>query len=102
MVTPTGTDIEHTNLATKAIARAHHTTDFLQSTFANSVLDKQEIYPVTVVQIADAQRQSKAYKPYFAKNMDGKIKLDSKISLKKIDDEYVLVYEDRRLVIPTK
>ena len=33
---------------------------------------------------------------------DNKIKLDSKISLKRIDDEDVLVHKDKRLVLPTK
>ena len=75
----------------------------IQSAFANSVQDESEIYPVTVLKIAQAQRKDKAYKAYFKRVTDAdKDSLDSRFTVKVIDDEQVLVFEDKRLVIPSK
>jgi hypothetical protein len=69
--------------------------------FANhSTKDEDEIYPVTVSEIAGAQQIHRLYKKYY-KNKPFKGK-DPSISLKVISDTKVLVYKDKRLVIPTE
>ena len=62
--------------------------------FANNLSD-DEIYPLTVAEIADAQRSDPEWKKFF-KYKDPKGKINKVI----IDETEVLVYEDSRLVIP--
>ena len=59
---------------------------------------KKRSNPPTVAEIASEQRNSKLYKKYF-KDKPFKNR-DKKISLKVIDDEDILVYENNRMVIP--
>jgi len=70
--------------------------------FANTSAEKEdEIYPVTVKEVAEAQRAHKHYAKYFKDaNKTFKDK-DSHISIRLISDELVLVYKEKRLVIPT-
>ena len=73
--------------------------EHLKYLFANtSTKDKDEIYPVTVSEIAATQQRHKLYKKYLTnKTFKGK---DPLISLKVISDTKVLVYKDKRLIIP--
>ena len=62
---------------------------------------EDEVYPVTVKEIAEAQRAHKHYAKYF-KDTNKTVKdKDSHISIRTISDELVLVYKGNRLVIPT-
>ena len=63
--------------------------------------EEEEIYPPTIAQIAEEQRRSRAYKPYFKSKKPKKTKLDWQISLKFIDDTEILVRDNERLVIPS-
>ena len=63
--------------------------------------EEEEIYPPTIAQIAEEQRRSRAYKPYFKSKIPRKVKLDRRISLKVIDDTEILVRDNERLVIPS-
>lgn len=73
---------------------------FVQSVFDTTNMDDDNIYPVTVTEIASSQRLHKSTMKYLApKDTD---KLDRKFSVKLIDDEQVVVYKDTRLVIPDK
>ena len=63
--------------------------------------EEEEIYPPTISQIAEEQRRSRAYKPYFKSKKPKKVKLDRQISLKVIDDTEILVRDNERLVIPS-
>ena len=63
--------------------------------------EEEEIYPPTIAQIAEEQRRSRAYKPYFKSKKPKKTKLDRRISLKVIDDTEILVRDNERLVIPS-
>ena len=75
----------------------HH----LKYLFANtSTKDEDEIYPVTVSEIAAGQQKHRLYKNNF-KGKPFKDR-DPLISLKVISDTKVLVYKDKCLVIPTK
>ena len=47
--------------------------------------EEEEIYPPTIAQIAEEQRRSRAYKPYFKSKKPKKTKLDRQIFLKVID-----------------
>ena len=65
--------------------------------------EEEEIYPPTIAEIAQEQRRSRAYKPYFKSKKSSKskkTKLDRRISLKVIDDTEILVRDNERLVIP--
>ena len=75
--------------------------EHLKYLFANiSTKDEDEIYPVTMSEIATTQQRHKLYKKYFTnKTFKGK---DPLISCKVISDTKVLVYKDKRLIIPTK
>ena len=73
----------------------------LKYLFVNaSAKDKDEIYPVMVSEIAAAQQKHRLYKKYL-KDKPFKDK-DPLISLKVISETKVLVYTDKRLVIPPK
>ena len=65
-----------------------------------STKDEDEIYPVTVSEIAAAQQKHRLYNKYF-KGKPFKDR-DPLISLKVISDTRVLVYKDKHLVIPTE
>ena len=70
----------------------------LLNVFANNSEKEEDIYPPTIVEIASEQRRHKTTKRYFeAKTFKNR---DKKISLKIIDEIEILVYEDKRLVIP--
>ena len=76
----------------------NETQDQLLNVFANTSEKEEDIYPPTIVEIASEQRRHKTTKRYFeAKPFKNR---DKKISLKLIDDTELLVYEDKRLVIP--
>ena len=62
--------------------------------------DEDEIYPPTIAEIARSQRKSRVHKHYFRSVRDPKLKLDKNIKLKVYDETDVLVYENKRLVIP--
>ena len=62
--------------------------------FANNLSD-DEIYPLTVAEIADAQRSDPSWKIFFNKK-DPKGRIHKVI----IDETEVLVYKDSRLVVP--
>jgi hypothetical protein len=66
--------------------------------FSNTTGEEEEIYPVTVQEIATAQRKDETLKSIFKR----KAKAPSKISLKVIDDVEILVYNENKLVIPSK
>jgi hypothetical protein len=70
--------------------------------FAQNGNEADEIYPVTVSEIVDAQKADRIYKRYL-KATDSKTKTEmskASISVKVIDDLDVLVYRDSRLLIP--
>ena len=69
----------------------------MQDVFANTGED-EEVYPVTITEIADAQRADNSLKRYFKRN--AKRDPNDNITLKVIDDEDVLVYKDSRLLVP--
>jgi len=66
--------------------------------FTNTTGEEEEIYPVTVQEIAAEQQKDETLKSIFRK----KAKAPSKISLKVIDDVEILVYNENKLVIPSK
>lgn len=81
--------------------------------FATTTDDEGEVYPLTISEIAQEQRRTKLYKPYFdaktkrKKNKETNKALKSnpksdRISLRVIGDEKVLVYDETRLVIPNR
>ena len=79
--------------------------DTILNVFATqSGIEDEEIYPVTISQIASEQRLDKKLNRYFdkfEKNIkEGRHKCDKRISLKVIDDQDVLVYDGTRLVVP--
>ena len=72
--------------------------DVSKDVFATISKEEDDIYPPTVAEIASEQRKNRAYRKYFKdKPFKGR---DKKISLKVIDDEDILVYENNRMVIP--
>ena len=72
------------------------------SLFANTGEDEEDIYPVTIAEVADAQRRDSALKKYFKR--DYKPEKRDKISLKVLDDIELLTYADEtrghRMVVP--
>lgn len=66
--------------------------------FANYGDSEEEIYPVTISEIAEAQRKDKKLKPI----LNGTHQYDpkDKMSLRVFDDIDVIVYNEKRLVIP--
>ena len=68
--------------------------DVSKDVFATISEEEDDIYPPTVAKIASEQRKNRAYRKYFKdKPFKGR---DKKISLKVIDDEDILVYENNR------
>jgi len=81
--------------------------------FATTTDDEEEVYPLTISEIAQEQRRTKLYKPYFNAKTKRKEKKETskalksnpkseRISLRVIGDEKVLVYDETRLVIPNR
>ena len=70
--------------------------------FAQRTAEKEdEVYPVTVKEISEAQRAHKHYAKY-SKDTNKTFKdKDSNISSRVISGELILVYKDTHLVIPT-
>ena len=62
--------------------------------FANVEGSKQEIYPVTVEEIAQEQRKDRELKAYFKKKFPKGKKANTKFSVKVIDKVEILVYEN--------
>ena len=73
--------------------------DFANSCLATTGESEEEIYPATVSEIAANQRNDKTLKRYFKKNVE--VDPKDRISLKVIDNIDVLLYDNKRLVIPT-
>ena len=72
----------------------------MKLSFSTTGESEEDIYPVTVTKIADAQRIDSRLRKYFRPRFKSDPK--NKISLKVMDDVDVLVYDQKRLVIPTK
>jgi transposase InsO family protein len=72
----------------------------LAQVFANVEDGEEEIHPVTISEIASQQRTDHDLKGYFNKNIE-EARTNERYSLKVIDETDVLVYDDKRLVIPT-
>ena len=84
------------------LANQQQVEDSFKYLFANNNENRnmgEEIFPVTVSEIADAQKSHNLYKKYF-KDKPFK-KRDSKISSMVVTDTNVLMYNKKRLVIPT-
>ena len=62
--------------------------------------EEDTIYPPTIAEIATAQRNNSKYKKYFRSVKDPK--RDKRITVKVFDETDVLVYGEKRLVIPDK
>ena len=70
--------------------------------FANTSAEKEdEVYPVTVKEVTEAQRAHNHYAKYFKDSNKTFKNKDSHISIRTMSDELVLVYKGNRLVIPT-
>ena len=75
-------------------------TDIVNNVFANISDEEDAIYPPTIAEIATAQRNSSKYKKYFRS-----VKYptrDKRRTLKVYDETDVLVFDDKRLVIPSE
>ena len=87
----------------EATIQTQQINDRYRYLFANITTADDDIHPVTVAEISDAQRASKEYKRYF-KDKPFKNR-NPKISLCLLEDTHVLVYRrDKgppRLVIPS-
>ena len=62
---------------------------------------EDEVYPVTVKEISEAQWAHKHYVKYFKDTNKTFKDKNRNISIRVINDELILVYKDTRLVIPT-
>ena len=81
------------------------TQETIARVFANVADDEDEIYPVTISQIAESQRSDKNLKAYFnpaqsANKSARKKRKKDNYKFKDIDGQKVLVHQDTRLVIP--
>ena len=89
----------------EALCLAHSVEDEMSilDIFAN-ISKEEEIFPLTVSEIAREQRIHQFTKVYFSQGNTTRRKktkkTDKRISLKIIDDTEVLVYDNYRLVIP--
>ena len=72
--------------------------DIVNHVFANISDDEDDIYPPTVAEIASEQRGHRLYKRYYKKKPFKN--RDKRISLKVMDDQDILVYDNVRMVIP--
>jgi hypothetical protein len=68
--------------------------------FANMEGSEQEIYLVTVADIAQEQRRDRDLKAYFKRKFPKGQKANPKLSVKVIDEVEILVYENTQMVIP--
>jgi hypothetical protein len=73
--------------------------NFVHNVFTNLGDSEEDIYPVTVSQIAAEQRKDTNLRRYFKKDIEAD-PVDP-ISLKVIDETELLLYKSTRLVIPT-
>ena len=82
-----------------------YVSDCLANHFANASKEGKDIYPVTVSEIANTQHEDKELKTYYRqlKNRQPLThdKYNGRITLKVIDDIDILVYDEKRLVVPT-
>ena len=70
--------------------------------FANKSAEKEdEVYPVTVKEVAEVQRAHTHYIPKLFKNNKIIFNKNSNISARVISNEIALVFKKTRLVIPT-
>ena len=71
--------------------------------FANRTAEiEDEIHPVTIKEIAEAQQAHKHYSKYFRSSKRAFKDKNRHISARVISDTVVLVYKESRLVIPTQ
>ena len=75
-------------------------TDILNNVFANIRDEEDTIYPPTISEIATDQRKNSKYKKYFRSVKDPK--RDKRITVKVVDETDVLIFGEKRLVIPDK
>ena len=68
----------------------------IKDVFANVSDDTEKIYPITIAEVAEAQRSDTDLKGYFAQSR----KVDTRLTVKVIDEVEVVVYDKSRLVIP--
>ena len=61
--------------------------------------EKDDIYPPAVAEIKSEQHEHELYKHHFCKKAFKKC--DKRISLKVIDDQDIMVFEDKIMVIPS-
>ena len=75
--------------------------EFVLNCFANvgRSSNEEDIYPVTVNEIATEQRRDRLLKPYFKRKKSG---THDRYMLRVIDDTEVLLYDNKRLVIPAR
>jgi hypothetical protein len=71
--------------------------------FANTGDEEEDIYPITISEVSDAQRLEKSLKKYFKR--DYKPEKRDRLSLKVLDDVEVVTYDDKsdrgpRMVVP--
>lgn len=80
-------------------ANQHQVLDKFKYLFASSKTD-ENIYPVTISEISDSQSRHRTYKKYFKKKSFKN--RDYKITPKVVTTTTVLVFDKKRLVIPTE
>jgi hypothetical protein len=84
-----------------------YTRDAINRVFANVANDEDEIYPITVSQIAEAQRSDSNLKAYFETTQHKRARARAKrrkkdaYTFKDIEGHKILVHKDKRLVIPS-
>ena len=82
-----------------SLASDENSNGLVRETFMNNVFanadDEDEIYPVTVSEIATNQRLDKTLKTFFTKE-DPK----GRITCKVIDDVDILIYDNKRMCVP--
>ena len=81
--------------------------DFVQNCFAqvstgeNNDTSEDEIYPVTISEIASEQRRDRKLKKFFkSSNVRSKQRYEKHFAIRVIDGDEVLVYKRHRLVVP--
>jgi hypothetical protein len=81
------------------LANKHQVLDKFKYLFASSKTD-ENIYPVTISEISDSQSRHRTYRKYFKKKSFKN--RDYKITPKVVTSTTVLVFDKKRLVIPTE
>ena len=89
----------HANSCIEPTTVDNLTNSFVNITCANTDEPEEEIYPVTVSEIASEQRKDKTLKRYFNKHVE--VDPKDRISVMVIDETDILLYDRQRLVIPT-